>query len=262
MTRKLRRTNELEVALVIKDDGFIRPPHEAQRNALLNKALREFTDDLTALHHVAARFVPGDLQNTLNDRTQSDLTDEEIMEEWQWPLMEAMAAIVGEGHGDVLEIGFGRGIASTMIQEQKVKSHTIIECNDSVVRRYHNWRANYPTGDIRLSHGLWQDTIGGLGRFDGIFFHTYPLNMEEYMQYVSGSITFAQHFFPVAADHLRTGGVFTYMTNEIDSFSRAHQRLLFQYFSSITLKIVPLQMPQNVKDTWWADSMVVVAAVK
>jgi guanidinoacetate N-methyltransferase len=38
---------------------------------------------------------------------------------------------------------------------------------------------------------------------------------------------------------------------------------LFQYFSSITLQVVqPLNVPKDVRDTWWADSIVVVKAIK
>lgn len=262
MTRKLRRSDHLEVTLVINDDQFIRPPREAQRNALLNRALKELTDDLTALDAQAARFVPGSLPTGLDDRTHAALSDEEIMEDWQIPIMRAMAGLATESHGDVLEVGFGRGVSSAMIQERGVRSHTIIECNDTVVERFHRWREGYPEQDIRLVHDLWQDTIDGLGRFDGIFFHTYPLNEEEYMRYVNGSVTFAEHFFPAAAAHLRAGGVFTYLTNEIDSLSRAHQRLIFQYFSSFSLQIVPLNMPPDVRDVWWAPSMAVVKAVK
>ena len=262
MTQKLRRSDSIEVRLVITDDNFIRPPREAQRNALLNKALKEFTDDLSALDNHARQFVPGSMQNDLDDRTQKILSDEEIMEDWQIPLMQSMADLVTESRGDVLEIGFGRGIASSMIQEQEVRSHTVIECNDSVVDRFEEWRMRYPDRDIRLVHGLWQDTIEELGRFDGIFFHTYPLNEEEYMQYVNSGVTFAGHFFPSAAAHLRPGGVFTYLTNEIDSLSRAHQRLIFQHFSSFRLQVVPLNMPENVQDVWWAPSMAVVKAVK
>jgi guanidinoacetate N-methyltransferase len=53
------------------------------------------------------------------------------------------------------------------------------------------------------------------------------------------------------------------MTNEIDSLSRGHQRLLFQYFRSFSLRLLqPLALPPDLRDTWWADSMVIVKAVK
>lgn len=52
------------------------------------------------------------------------------------------------------------------------------------------------------------------------------------------------------------------MTNEIDSLSRGHQRALLRYFSSFSVHLQALQMPQEVRDTWWSDSMVIVGAVK
>ncbi len=261
--RRIKRTKQLEASLTIKDDEFINPPTAAQRNALINKALKEFVEDLQNLDEEAKHFVKGEeTRFDMSDRTQKELSDEEIMEDWQLPVMQAMAEAVTENHGDILEIGFGRGVSSDMLQALDIKSHTIIECNDFVVTKYHEWKKQYPNKDIRLVHGLWQDTIDDLGKFDGIFFHTYPLNEEEYMKYVNGRVTFAEHFFEYAAAHLKKGGAFTYFSNEINSLSRSHQRVLFQHFSSFSLKIVPLQVPEDVKDTWWANSMAIIKAVK
>jgi guanidinoacetate N-methyltransferase len=263
MTRRLRRHRDFEVVLQIARDDFIRPPREAQRNWLLNRALNEFVDDLQHLDEVARRFVPGRDQARLEDRTQAVLRDEEIMEDWQIPVMRAMAEIVAETHGDVLEVGFGRGISATLIQEAGVRSHTVVECNDDVVERFHRWRERFPGRDIRLVHGRWQDTVERLGSYDGIFFHTYPLNEEEYVEHVVRSVTFAEHFFPTAADHLRPGGIFTYLTNEPDSLSRAHQRLVFRHFREFTLRrVAPLALPEDSRDDLWGDSMVVIRAVK
>lgn len=260
--RKLKRTREFDLTLEVRDEAFVRPPRESQRHWLLNRFLREAADDLRALADLAPRFVPGGDRELPADMRTADLADEQIMEDWQFPLMRAMARIAGRSGGDVLEVGFGRGISATLIQEQGVRSHTVIECNDSVVRRYEQWRADYPDRDIRLAHGLWQDVVDDLGRFDAIFFHTYALDEEEVVDLVAGSVTFAAHFFPTARDHLVDGGVFTYLTNEIDSLSRAHQRLLFEHFSSFRLEIVPLELPDDVRDAWWADSMAVVEVVK
>ncbi|NNF04336.1 MAG: class I SAM-dependent methyltransferase, partial [Rhodothermales bacterium] len=191
------------------------------------------------------------------------LSDDEIMEDWQIPVMEAMADVVTESQGDVLEIGFGRGVASDMIQNRGVQSHTIVECNDAIVERYRDWRERRPDATIHLIHGKWQDTTDRFEQYDGIFFHTYPLNEEELLENVVNSVTFAANFFPVAADHLREGGAFSYLTNEADSLSRAHQRLLFEHFSSFSMKVVgPLDLPADSRDDLWADSMVVVKAIK
>ena len=262
MTRKLRRTQSFELLLEVRDDGFIRPPDESQRNWLLNRFVREAGDDLLALDAIARRFVRGGRRELPADMRQAELTDEQIMEDWQLPLMEAMAGIAGRAGGDVLEIGFGRGISAGLLQRRELRSHTVIECNDSVIARFERWRATLPERDIRLVPGLWQDVIGSLGQFDAVFFHTYALDEDESVEFLANSVTFAAHFFPVAAAHLRPGGVFTYLTNEIDSVGRAHQRLLFQHFRELRLQRVALTLPPDVRDAWWADSMVVMEAVK
>lgn len=262
MTRKLRRAAGYELVLDIRDEGFVRPPREAQRHWLLNRFVREAADDLERLDALAKRFVPGGERDLPPDLRTAPLTDAQIMEDWQLPLMEAMAAIAARSGGDVLEIGFGRGISAELIQRRGVRSHTIVECNPTIVERFEGWRAAYPEREIRVAPGLWQDVVAGLGQFDAVFFHTYALDEDESVELLARSVTFAANFFPAAAEHLRPGGVFTYLTGEIDSLARAHQRLLLDHFSSVRLQRVPLQVPDDVQDAWWADSMMVVEAVR
>lgn len=262
MLRRMKRLKDFDISIQIKNDDFIRPPRDSQRNWLLNTALTEYADNLTQLDVLAKRFVPGSEADELVDKTQTVMAEQEIMEDWQIPVMEAMAQIVAEKGGDVLEVGFGRGVSASQIQKLGVKSHTIIECNNAVVDNFQRWKKQYPEQNIRLIYGKWQDVASQLEMYDGIFFHTYPLNATEWVEYVAKSTTFAEHFFPTAAVHLRRGGVFTYFTLEIDSFSRSHQRLVFRYFSSLTLQVVPLSLPADLKDSWWADSMVVIKALK
>ena len=185
------------------------------------------------------------------------------MEDWQIPIMKAMAGIVTESHGDVLEIGFGRGIASTFVQEAGVRSHTVVECNDAVVERYRAWKQEYADRDIRLLHGRWQNMIDQMDCYDGILFHTYPLNEQEFIEQVVQSATLADHFFAPAAEHLRDGGVLTYLTNEHDSLGRSHQRRLFEHFRSFSLSLVrDLKIPEDTRDALWADSMVIIKVIK
>jgi guanidinoacetate N-methyltransferase len=263
VTRKLKRTAAYELSVEIRDPEFIRPPRDAQRNWLLNRFVREAGEDLEALDRIARRFVAGGDRDLPPDMRDVALADDEIMEDWQLPLMDAMAAIAARSHGDVLEIGFGRGVSAEAIQRLSVRSHTIVECNPHVIARFDRWRATLPSErDIRIVPGLWQDVIDSLGEFDAVFFHTYALDADEAVDLLSNSVTFAAGFFPVAAAHLRAGGVFTYLTNEIDSLSRAHQRLLFDHFGALRMHPVALAVPSDVRDAWWADSMVVVEATK
>ena len=263
MTRRIRRHKAFEILVDVKDEGFVRPPREAQRNWMLNRLIKETADDLVALDEAAHRFVRGAEPVAPRDRGQARLSDEEIMEDWQIPVMKAMAEAVTDTHGDMLEIGFGRGVASSLIQEQQVRSHTIIECNAHVIEGFARWRSQYPGRKIRLVEGMWQDVVDSLDQYDGIFFHTYPLTEEDFAEQVVQSVTFAAHFFPAAERLLRPGGRFSYLTNESDSLSRGHQRLLFRHFSSFSLsRVTGLPLPDDTRDAHWSAEMVIVKAIR
>jgi guanidinoacetate N-methyltransferase len=262
--RRIKRFPEFEASLTIHDDSFIRPPHESQRNWVVNRALGEFVEELKHLNVEAANYIAGGSPLTIDDRSQQKLSPEETMEDWQIPVMKAMAEIATVTHGDVLEIGFGRGVASNFLQQFGVRSHTIVECNDSIVQGFEIWKDQQVNKDaIHLLHGKWQDVLESNEDFDAVFFHTYPLDAKEHAEYVVQSETFAAHFFPIAQKCLRPGGIFTYLTNEADSFSRGHQRLLFKYFREVSLSLVaPLEIPEDSRDAMWSDSMVVIGAKK
>jgi guanidinoacetate N-methyltransferase len=228
--------------------------------------MEDAADEIEHLDRIAPSLVRGfdhQLDRDLRDISQEALTDQQIMEDWQTPLMRAMARHAADSHGDVLEIGFGRGVSAEFIQQLGVRSHTVVEPNDHSVHHYFEpWRTRHAARDIRLFHARWQDVDRDLGLYDGIFFHAFPMNEREFAEYVLRSVTFAEHAFGPMAAHLRDGGVFTYLTTEIDSLSRAHQRQLFRHFRTISMHVEPLQVPEDTHDTWWAQSMVVVKAVK
>ena len=268
----IRKHPEFEHFLRIRDNDFVRPPHDSQRNWLLHRVVEEFEDDLRHLDRVSRRFVGGSQRQSIDgswdddkvryDGTQLVIEGQQVMQDWERPLMKAMSDIAGESHGDVLEVGFGMGISAEYIQERGVRSHTIVECNREVARECQHWRSRYPDRDIRLIEGRWQDVVEQLDQYDSVFFDAYPVDEEEFRETVVNSITFAESFIPTASTLLRQGGVFTYYTNEIDSFSRRHQRLIFKYFSSVGLNVVKSLKPPDDCNYWWADSMVVARAVK
>jgi len=268
----LTRRKQLEVSLKITDDAFVRPPDPSQRNWLVTRAMEELADDLEHLDSVARRFVDGTKRDRIVEQWENSkaelspsqlvIDNQQVMQEWERPYMEAMAKVVTCNHGDVLEIGFGMAISASYIQAMGVRSHTIVECNEDVQAEFEKWRAKYPDSDIRLLRGRWQDALEGAGEFDGIFFDSYPLSETEFQEYVVESVTFAEHFFATAAKHLRPGGVFTYYSNEIDTLSRRHQLALFEHFSEISFTVCrPLHPPSDC-NYWWADSMVVVKCVR
>lgn len=271
----IRRYPQFEVQLKLKDEGFINPPKEAQRNWLLRRALDELTSDLKHLDVQSRRFVAGSARPRLEtvpwgshhaeyDDHNLFIAGQQVMQDWELPLMDAMAKVVTESHGDILEAGFGMALSATCIQKYGVRSYTILEANDEVVKRFHEWKKQFPGRDIRLIHGRWHDTHHQVPdeSMDGVFFDTVPTFEDEYLREVIDNVVMAEDFFPVAARVLRPGGIFTWYTNEIDTLSRRHQRLIQQYFRSFEVTVCrPLYPPEDCH-YWFADSMVVVKAVK
>ena len=263
MLRKIKRTHDYEIKLEITNDEFLNTPRPSQQSWMLNRLMKEYSDDLSHLDEISQQMLIGAESTVSFDRAQARLTDEEIMEDWQIPIMKRMAEFVTSSEGDVLEIGMGRGVASDFIQSFQPNSHTLIECNDSIVENFPKWQAKHPGRTTRMVHGMWQDVWQELGGYDGILFHTYPLSDEEFVETVVQSSTFAEHFFEPAAKMLKDGGVLTYLTNENDSLSRAHQRSLLNHFSKVSLSVLEeLNIPENTHDSCWLPRMIMVEAIK
>ena len=263
MIRKIKRTSDYEIKLEISNEDFLKTPRVSQQTWMLNRLMKEYSDDLAHLNSVSADLLIGAESTIALEREQSSLSDDDIMEDWQIPIMKTMAEFVARAGGDVLEVGMGRGVASDFIQQHNPKSHTLIECNDEIVARFGQWQAKYPDSDVRMVHGMWQDKWHELDVYDGILFHTYPLTHEEFVEQVVQSSTFAEHFFEPAAHRLRSGGVFTYLTNENDSLSRAHQRSLLKHFNSFSMSVLgDLDIPEDTRDSCWLPQMIMVKAIK
>ena len=245
-------------------DVDIPAPRIRQRRWLVSQFQRETRENFEALHSIARSMVTGNAHPHLpRDLSDDKLSHQEIMEDWQTPMMKTMAEIVARGHGDVLEIGFGRGVSSTMIQELGVRRHTIVEMNPHCIANYFQpWIKKHRDASIELVEGRWQDVMDQLDTYDGVFFHAFPMSAQEFVEFVAESVTFAEHFFPSASSLLNPGGVFTYLSTEVDSLSRGHQRSLFKHFSEIRTRVQPLSVPQDTKDAWWVNQMVVVSAHK
>ena len=267
-----RHEPEFDLSLKLKRRDFISTPRGAQRNWVINRALEECAQDLRELNELTRRFVAGserveigsDLFHSDPGPSQSELVldGHQVMQDWQRPLMRELARAVTEGHGDILEIGFGMGLSASYIQEQAVRSHIIIEANEKVVQAARRWRERHSERRIQIVHAKWQQVIEELEGFDGILFDTYPMTENEFRSYVLRDVTFAEHFFPFAAQLLRPGGAFTYYSNEIDSLSRRHQRSLLKHFSSFRVDVVRNLKPPVDSQNWWADSLAVVRAYK
>lgn len=160
-----------------------------------------------------------------------------VMESWEDGYMRELARIAAAGGGRVLEVGFGLGISANYIQEHPINEHVIIEANSDVFERAKLF-ATLAKHQVTLKHGFWEQVTPTLesGTFDGILFDTYPLTAEEIHR---------NHFnfFKEAQRLLKPGGVFTYYSDEIDSFRADHLALLrkegFTDINGIVCKVNP-----------------------
>ena len=263
MTKRVKRTRHYELQLTIHNEQFIRPPRDNQRNWLLNRLMRETSEELNHLNRVTPHFLAGNDTSVELDRAQHKLDAQDIMEDWQIPVMKAMAESVAHADAEILEVGMGRGVAADFVQSHGPRSHTLVECNDDIASQFPEWLAKYPGRDIRFIHSMWQDCFEQYQTYDGILFHTYPLTEEDFVEQVVNSATFAEHFFSTASKLLRPGGKFTYLTSEIDSLSRAHQRALFTHFDTFSLTLLTdLDIPEDTRDALWSREIVHVVASK
>ena len=74
--------------------------------------------------------------------------DHYVMGDWEDPVMKAHAEITCRNGGHILEVGFGMGISAGYIQQQDIKSHTIIELNDEIHEKAVEWSKDKPNTKI------------------------------------------------------------------------------------------------------------------
>tara|TARA_Y100000310_G_scaffold159527_1_gene159094 strand:+ start:399 stop:1007 length:609 start_codon:yes stop_codon:yes gene_type:complete len=107
-----------------------------------------------------------------------------IMMSWEDPVMKKHAEIICSNGGDILEIGFGMGYSSGHIQNQDIKSHTIIEIHPEVARRAREWAKDKPT--VIIIEADWYDVIDDLKTYDGIFYDAeLDPNMRKFSKYAT-----------------------------------------------------------------------------
>lgn len=258
------------VLVELYDEEFLAVPgFPERRNGMIGRALDELVHTLCHLRSTAPDWVPGRKRAPIRGDLRAEragmgqdlmIQDQEVMQRWERPLMEALADIVSAPKRSVLELGFGLGISASLIQDRCPGEHTIIESHPDIAKRAHRWRAGYPDRRIRILEGRWQDVLPSCGDFDAILFDTHPETQAERDDKRRHG-TPGPDIFPSAARHLRPGGMFTYYSDEVDSLGRGHQQRLLAHFSEFRVRVVRDLQPPADCTYWFAPSMAVVTAV-
>ena len=106
---------------------------------------------------------------------QADGKTNEVMMDWEAPIMQASAEYVTNSGSakSILEIGFGMGISANYIQQYGPTTHTIIEAHPEIILRANDFAKN--NEGVSILEGNWYDLVreGLLETYDGIFIDTY-----------------------------------------------------------------------------------------
>jgi protein arginine N-methyltransferase 2 len=92
----------------------------------------------------------------------------QVMMSWEDNIMKASADYVCENGGDILEIGFGMGIAASYIQANSITSHTIVEIHPQIIEKAKAWAQDKP--NITIIEGDWYEVKDSLSTYDGVFY--------------------------------------------------------------------------------------------
>ena len=95
----------------------------------------------------------------------------EVMMDWEDAIMKRSADYVCENGGDILEIGFGMGIAANYIQANSINSHTIVENHPQIIEKAKAWAADKP--NVTIVEDDWYTVKDSLSTYDGIFYDTF-----------------------------------------------------------------------------------------
>ena len=95
----------------------------------------------------------------------------QVMMTWEDSIMKTSADYVCEGGGDILEIGFGMGIAADYIQANSITSHTIVEIHPQIIERAKAWAVG--KSNVTIVEGDWYTIKDSLSTYDGIFYDTW-----------------------------------------------------------------------------------------
>lgn len=179
----------------------------------------------------------------------------QVMQEWERPLMRALAKEAARTAGHVLEVGFGMGISADYMIEAGCSKYTAIEPHSGVLQHFRIWAQNKPV-PVEAVKGFWEDVIDGLPLFDGILFDTYPASEAEKHERVYVP------FIPKASEHLRPGGVFTFYTGYPEALPTEHVDLVRKHFTRVDFYHVDGLQPPPECQYYRHSTMVVPVCVK
>ncbi len=180
--------------------------------------------------------------------------DQQVVQRWEQPVMEAMGKIAASRGGDVLEIGYGLGMSAATIAATGCRSYTVIEAHPEIANAARRWVRSLPCSG-NVIEGFWQEVLEDLplAGFDGILFDTCPIHESE-------RDIWYRAFIPHAYKLLNPGGVFTFFTNQSSSGSFQDWALLTRHFDAVDTPLSIAVTPYPACQYWNESDMLVPVA--
>lgn len=173
---------------------------------------------------------------------------EQVMQEWERPLMRQLASFAARAGGRVLEVGFGLGISADYLIDAGCQEYCVIEAHPVIAQRARDWGRAQKV-PVRVIEDFWQNVDGAVDGFDAVLFDTFPMTADER----------SRNHFPFlgqASRFINDGGCLTYYSDETRDFRPEHLRLIFENFAHAEFVVVDgLKVPPGC-DYWRADHMV------
>ncbi len=187
------------------------------------------------------------------DDVRLEIAGHPVMQRWEDPYMKKLAEIATMNGGRVLEVGFGLGIAASYIQEALLEEHHIIEANDHIFERLKGFAKSAKCPTI-LHSGFWEDISSNFDDefFDGILFDTYPITLKELP-------TARFSFFSEAYRLLKTGGVFTHYSGELNFIPKYKAYLLKAGFTNFSGELVSVNPPTDC--LYWSNNQIMAPTI-
>lgn len=170
----------------------------------------------------------------------------EVMSNYQLPYMKKLAEIATRNGGDVLEVGYGQGLATREIErwrrKRRLQAHCVIELNRHLAqeaRQIENVEViecDY-TGHLPALEGR---------QFDAALYDGYPLKEDEMHR---DGIVFIERL--VRDRLLKPNGILTFYANATEKFGDKFRRFLTDLgFGSIETEKVHITPPKRKRQIW------------
>ena len=243
--------NEPETHVYMTDDLNVLRETRASRSALFPPDLREQWREAVPETRTGPWIVQPHWPCAFRE-TIMYILGHEAMSNYQRRYMETMAEIATRQGGDILEVGYGLGIATAAIEKRrrkrKIQTHYVIELNRhlaEVARRVKNVTVMERDYNERMPE------IEGK-QFDGILYDGYPLSFDDIHR--DGVI-----FIERVAEQkmLKPDGVLTFYTDSAQELGRRFLTFLRGLgFQNIQTKQVPITPPRRKRQVWRQDHFI------